>query len=180
MLLINIFLLLIFILGNLFISSHLYENIDDYVLVYNYLKKISKNSILLLFIYKNNKLSIKNMSKEKYRNRFMSTTNNKLEIEDLKNIDLSNLDKVTTKDLSGIYSYGLQNPDIIKDNSEYLEIMDILSKRLQMTEHKLQGGYKEVGEFRNIILLEDNMEIDKDIAQDIDLNEEYGIYDMLK
>ena len=119
MLLINIFLLLIFILGNLFISSHLYENIDDYVLVYNYLKKINKNSILLLFIYKNNKLSIKNMSKEKYRNRFMSTTNNKLLYEDLKNIDLSNLDKISTKDLSSIYSYGLQNPDIIKDNSEY-------------------------------------------------------------
>ena len=50
MLLINIFLLLIFILGNLFISSHLYENIDDYVLVYNYLKKINKNINLLAVI----------------------------------------------------------------------------------------------------------------------------------
>ena len=48
LLLINIFLLLIFILGNLFISSHLYENIDDYVLVYNYLKKKSLFYLLLI------------------------------------------------------------------------------------------------------------------------------------
>ena len=45
----------------------------------------------------------------------------------------------------------------------------------RLDEGERGGGYKEVGEFRNIILLEDNMEIDKDIAQDIDLNEEYGI-----
>jgi hypothetical protein len=28
-----------------------------------------------------------------------------------------------------IYSYGLNNPDKIKDKKEYLEIMDILGKR---------------------------------------------------
>ena len=57
MLLICLIILLILILGNLFISNHLHENIDSYVGVYNYLKKIDKNSIFLLLLY-NNKIFI--------------------------------------------------------------------------------------------------------------------------
>ena len=43
----NIFILLLLILGNLFISYELYSKIDDYILVYNYIKN---NKLLLLVI----------------------------------------------------------------------------------------------------------------------------------
>ena len=43
-----IVLLLLMILINLYICSELYTGIDDYVLVYNFIKKISKSSILLI------------------------------------------------------------------------------------------------------------------------------------
>ena len=77
MLFINIILLLIIILGNLFLSNHLYENIDDYVLVYNEYKKINKNSILLLLVYNNNNLKIKNRfnllnTNKKYSSKFIN------------------------------------------------------------------------------------------------------------
>ena len=70
MLIINLILLLIMLLGSLFISSHLHENIDDYVLVYNYLKKIDKNSILLVLL-SNNKFS---KNKFKANNRYLSSS----------------------------------------------------------------------------------------------------------
>ena len=44
-------ILLILKLGNLYVSSELYSNVDDYVLVYNYLKK---GSLLLILSKKKN------------------------------------------------------------------------------------------------------------------------------
>ena len=59
LLLINIILLLTFKLLNIYVSYHLYENIDDYVLVYNYFKNISRNNVLLCTVRSNKKFIIK-------------------------------------------------------------------------------------------------------------------------
>lgn len=56
-------ILLILKLGNLYVSSELYSNVDDYVLVYNYLKKGS----LLLILSKKKNTIIKSKSISKYR-----------------------------------------------------------------------------------------------------------------
>jgi hypothetical protein len=77
LLIIIISILILIKLVNLFVSYHLYDKIDDYILVYNHLKNIDKNSILLLVF--NNKLSIKNSFKlnNKYTNYSSKTVVNK-------------------------------------------------------------------------------------------------------
>nr|ADO51616.1 dnapol [Moniliophthora roreri] len=63
--------------------------------------------------------------------------------------------------------------------------MEILGKRLKNSDFsskviKFEDGYREVGYFKNILLLEDHIENVNNDNQDMVLNEEYGIYDMLK
>ena len=57
--LIIVSVMLLFVkLGNLYVKKELYNNIDDYVLVYDYIKNIKKGSILIIGL--TNNLLIKN------------------------------------------------------------------------------------------------------------------------
>ena len=169
MLVINIILLILIKLVNLLVSYELHSNIDNYVLVYNHIKN---NSLFILLSFNT---SFK-LSSNYNNNRFISTNNN-------------NIEKYHSEDLLSIYKFGLNNPEIIKDNKKYLEFMDIMSRRQSGVQGKgnsiikkqLLGGYEEVGVFKDILLLEENISIEEDDKnQDISLNEEFGIYNMLK
>ena len=61
-------------------------------------------------------------------NRFISTNNN-------------NIEKYHSEDLLSIYKFGLNNPEIIKDNKKYLEFMDIMSRR----QSGVQGKGNSIG-----------------------------------
>jgi hypothetical protein len=82
-------LLILLKLGNIYVTAHLYNNIDDYVLVYNHIKKHSDVGCVIILLFNNNKVF--SHGKEVYRAlpyrgrtntnkkyRFMSTKNNKL------------------------------------------------------------------------------------------------------
>ena len=51
-------------LGSLYVSAELYNNIDDYVQVYNHIKNITKSSLLIIVLKNNlinkNKLNVEN------------------------------------------------------------------------------------------------------------------------
>ena len=49
-------LLILLKLGNLYVTAELYNNIDDYVLVYNHIKGIKKGSIFILLSLKSKNL----------------------------------------------------------------------------------------------------------------------------
>lgn len=85
-------ILLILKLGNLYITSELYSKVDDYVLVYNYLKK---NNILLILSF-NNKLLNKTFyqSKSFSKHRLMFTMNNKLKTKLSQNPTLGFLESI--------------------------------------------------------------------------------------
>ena len=71
----NIFILLLLILGNLFISYELYSKIDDYILVYNYLKK----SCFFILCIPNKTYNIKFL-KLKFLTHTRSARNDKLKM----------------------------------------------------------------------------------------------------
>nr|QWO71454.1 DNA polymerase [Calocybe gambosa] len=125
------------------------------------------------------------------------TNNNRIGNTEFNNSDLSNLDRLSKDELLNIYFFGLENPNIVNSNNEFLKIMDTLRSRFSSgikdyKENKLlkrkikyNDGFIEVGEFKNIVLLTDDLEPlgdtqNKDIIQDSNLNEEYNIYNMLE
>ena len=61
-------LLILVKLGNLYVTAELYNNIDDYVLVYNHIKGIKKGSIFILLSLKS-----KNLKQNKIKEAAQST-----------------------------------------------------------------------------------------------------------
>ena len=67
--LIIVSVMLLFVkLGNLYVKKELYNNIDDYVLVYNHIKGIKKGSIFILLSLKS-----KNLKQNKIKEAAQST-----------------------------------------------------------------------------------------------------------
>ena len=129
------------------------------------------------------------MSKREYSLNQNSNTNNR-------EININNLDKYHKEDLEKLYNFGLTNPDFVKNNIEFLNIMETLERRfdksndlkndrIKLRKMKFNDGYIEVGEFKNIVLLTDDLSPIGDIQsidneQDNILNETFNIYNMLE
>ena len=168
----------------------------------NKIKFITKNTVnktsLNLTLNKKYGRSLNNMGYNMINNRsFHSTSintinqstpllNKEAELkESFLNINLETIssNKYPINDINSLYTFGLQNQKLINKDSKFKEIMNILSRRLIESNIKnrvkFEDGYIEVGEFKNILLLEDNIENLNNINQDQELNVEYGIYDML-
>ena len=99
------------------------------------------------------------------------------------NLDSISSNKYPLTDINSLYTFGLKNNDVINNDPKFKEIMNILKRRVidssSSNKVKFEDGYIEVGEFKNILLLDDNIENLNNNKQDIELNDEYGVYDML-
>lgn len=173
---INTIVLFFVVFLKLLIISTLWVDIDSFIMGHNYIH--GKESSIILFMssaYKYRFINTHNFIRyfNSQNNKDLNTSNNSLN-----KMSIVNSEKFSRKDMLDIYSYGITNPDKIKDQPEFLEIIEVLSKRITRSNTKLLGGYKEVAFFREIIFLEDKIEIDEDLNQDHVLNEEYEIYNM--
>nr|YP_009710759.1 hypothetical protein [Amanita thiersii]QFZ98708.1 hypothetical protein [Amanita thiersii] len=121
MFILNSIFIFLFTFLKIFVTSTLLLNIDSFINVHNYLHSKESSSSIILFMttvfnYRNIHI---NYNTKKIRYRFI-ITNRKKYINNkefyFSNFNLSNLYKFSKKDLFNIYSYGLQNPEKIKDN----------------------------------------------------------------
>nr|YP_010691086.1 LAGLIDADG endonuclease [Phellinus igniarius]WBU93187.1 LAGLIDADG endonuclease [Phellinus igniarius] len=144
--------LILFKLGTLYITYELGMNIDDYVLVYNHIKNISKNSII--FIGLQNNL----FNKKQLNCKFSTSCFNKFNVKNNVIFNNNNIDKNIPND--NIYSG--DKPVVILDNSN--------SKSINS---KINGIYKV---YENLYLnnnFENNL---SEIMEDLYDNNEHTVF----